>query len=675
MDHSVASTPNFELLHPQLTPSSSLIVIPPSSLSPSPSRSNHQDQQQQQQQQLNTQPPPPTQYHRYIPPIESISLQSDAPGYYDRLPNQRDVNVDVDDCIQGQDERHPYPGSNLHDSNTNPSLNFNHTNIHHKGPICWKCRGTGRKHKVTMKKQSNPTAPPNDETNNVYCTVCCGFGRMNVPIVSPNIDIRSEGCHPNILVGMITRGRRQSQQQQSQSQSQDVEPSIHDCTTLEPVGYTVPYYGSLVQQATTQCTDIRIIYRRYHDAKDSINGNEYHTTVTSSSIIRIEIGNRNKDCSNTTNSNDDGTEQVYKDVKWFQSVYVPTWLPIQQGNEQLCNFVGRWRILQRQKSHRYTTDDVVTAVVASQECFHIHNDTKNDNNSSSIDNMISYCDLGTGNGSVLQMILWKVLSSSSVDRFQYVYGFEARKEAVELLLRSLDFNIGTDTIIRKKVTIVRTDFRSYCDDPNNAHFLQNHFDIVTGTPPYFQVDFHIPSSSSSLNNSSNNQDVSSKSNQHDHSENGTFDATKTKTTSSTATGSTNITATIRQGGMPLSIQSAPARCEFRGGIEEYCRTASYLLKPGSGQLCICENYSNHRRALQSFCMHHLVLIKYYIIEGKAGRGPLFCVYVARKKADLEDDDDMQQPAPEIVHLAVRNENGDWTDDYKRMVLNYMSIIY
>jgi hypothetical protein len=55
---------------------------------------------------------------------------------------------------------------------------------------------------------------------------------------------------------------------------------------------------------------------------------------------------------------------------------------------------------------------------------------------------------------------------------------------------------------------------------------------------------------------------------------------------------------------------------------------------------------------------------------------VFCVYVARKKAEHEDDDinDLQQSAPEIVHLAVRDENGDWTDDYKRIVLDYMSII-
>ena len=43
---------------------------------------------------------------------------------------------------------------------------------------------------------------------------------------------------------------------------------------------------------------------------------------------------------------------------------IPNWLPINPG-EQLCNLVGRWRILQRVASHRWTTDDLVTAYVAA----------------------------------------------------------------------------------------------------------------------------------------------------------------------------------------------------------------------------------------------------------------------------------------------------------------------
>ena len=132
--------------------------------------------------------------------------------------------------------------------------------------------------------------------------------------------------------------------------------------------------------------------------------------------------------------------------------------------------------------------------------------------------------------------------------------------------------------------------------------------------------------------------------------------------------------------MPLSIQSAPARCEFRGGIEAYCQTASYLLKPGSGRFCVCENYSNHHRAVQSFRTHNLQLMKYYIIEGKVGRGPLFCVYVARRKVD--HDDVLHDPlslspdaVPDVVHLAVRDKDGEWTEEYQRLVLDYMSIIH
>jgi tRNA1(Val) A37 N6-methylase TrmN6 len=327
------------------------------------------------------------------------------------------------------------------------------------------------------------------------------------------------------------------------------------------------------------------------------------------------------------------------------------------------------------------------------------------------------------------MVLWKIMSLHNNNNnndnttgtpknpepslpFHIVYGFEAREEAVGLLQRSLDFNIGIQTPLRQRVHIVRTDFRSYNNgngndddieshddtmndvdftihqNQNNNHLLllQNQLDVVTGTPPYFQVDFHIPSSSTAKTNSSTKH--TNCHNQHSNTNQPNSDTIATKvpvlTTSNnnkTATTDTNIIATIRQGGMPLSIQSAPARCEFRGGIEAYCQTASYLLRPGSGMLCICENYHNHNRAIQSFRTYHFHLIKYYIIEGKVGRGPLFCVYVARKIANPVDVQDTSEnvsstpSVPEVVHLAVRDENGEWTKEYQHMVLDYMSILH
>ena len=639
------------------TTTNSIHVVAVNGERPTPSshRNTDSDQIVSQQQQVDQH----HRHHRFVPPC--ISLQSDAPGYY-------------------QNNENGIPSLTLHNKRGNTNDD---------GPICWKCRGTGQKKQRPTTPSPGPTATATTitpaEMNDdhlimaSFCTVCHGKGRiMIIPRPPPPPHINDDDDDDDLGgVGLITRGRRRRSGAASTVSTFENDVSSMSPFCLDPVGYSVPYFGTLVQRATTQCVDVRIVYQ-----------NDHSLLRPPTTIRRIDIGNhRTTDgtiVNTKTTSHDDDDDDIDTTTNHIIHATIlkqeqvpnnvmeayPIWLPIHQPREQLCNFVGHWRILQRYKSHRYTTDDVVTAMVACRECFPVMD--RRYRTSSSIDPIpISYCDLGTGNGSVLQMVLWKVLESSAAPHdnhhpLQCVYGFEARQEAVELLLRSLAFNIGTDTPLRNKVTIVRADFRSYCHDPSRAPLLHHQFDVVTGTPPYFQVDFHIPVSSTSsstsppISNDNNNTD-SNQDTQLPHPDAGT----------------TNITATIRQGGMPLSIQSAPARCEFRGGIEAYCCTASYLLKPGSGQLCICENYCNHQRALQSFDAHRLILTKYYIIEGKVGRGPLFCVYVARKKANREGDEINNETtlSPDIIQLAVRDENGEWTDDYKRLVLDYLSIIY
>jgi len=49
--------------------------------------------------------------------------------------------------------------------------------------------------------------------------------------------------------------------------------------------------------------------------------------------------------------------------------------------------------------------------------------------------------------------------------------------------------------------------------------------------------------------------------------------------------------------LPTAQQSAPARCEFRGGIEAYCEAAARVLKPSTGRFVVCENWLNHNRVV------------------------------------------------------------------------------
>jgi tRNA1(Val) A37 N6-methylase TrmN6 len=274
---------------------------------------------------------------------------------------------------------------------------------------------------------------------------------------------------------------------------------------------------------------------------------------------------------------------------------MPCWVP--RNGEQLCNLVGYWRILQRLGSHRWTTDDLVTSCVALQEVCS--------------NKAITYLDLGTGNASVLQMTTWALLKDSrTVD----ATGIEARLEAVELARRTLSYNIGKDESVAR---IVHGDFR-------DAQ-LSRQYDLITGTPPYFRVDFAV---------------------------------TDKRVTS----------AVINQGGMPTAKQSAPARCEFRGGIEAYCEAASRVLKRQTGRFVVCENWLNHNRVVAATETYDLDILSRVEVSGREGRDTLFCVYTMKQKDGVS-----VTPMTKRTRLAVRDGDGNWTNEYRERVLDIMSI--
>merc|ERR1711966_292348 len=178
------------------------------------------------------------------------------------------------------------------------------------------------------------------------------------------------------------------------------------------------------------------------------------------------------------------------------------------------------------------------------------------------------------------------------------YGVEARAEAVGLARRSLSFNIGDADRETCTAQVVRADFRDIldgkgtkaCGDSGAVDPLRvvrsTCFDLITGTPPYFRVDF------------------------------------------STADKGTAVTAaTIVQGGMPTSIQSAPARCEFRGGVEAYCTAAAAVLAP-MGRFVVCENWLNNKRVYAGAQEAGLSVVVVLPIKGKEGES-LWCLCYAK----------------------------------------------
>ena len=407
--------------------------------------------------------------HRYVPQ-GMASLASDAPGWSAEA-QLNDESGAVDEQTDG------------------------------RGPVCWKCKGVctlklraqdRKKQKSEQKPFDNVVGSSNKDMHQRPCPVCHGKGYL--PVRSRFISALDESKKTG---GSITARRRRPKEWFDFGHTP---PVVQACESIVSgsTRKSLPYAFSFLAEANGSDTD-------YSPRED--------VPIT----------------------------DVPKDTK-----DIPTWLPINRG-EQLCNLVGKWRILQKIGSHRWTTDDIVTAWVAATSLFDAMNVSDRTD--------IKYLDLGTGNGSVLQMVTWYLLSQGCDIKAS---GVEARTEAVGLATRSLAFNLERcelygnvykGNVIGKSeikiepgqynVKVVNGDFRdlialscqqcqSITDDENSElkEIASETYDLITGTPPYFRVDF--------FTNGSNGTD--------------------SKDEIVTA-------AVINQGGMPTSMQSAPARCE------------------------------------------------------------------------------------------------------------------
>lgn len=340
-----------------------------------------------------------------------------------------------------------------------------------QGPVCWKCKG--RKQlvdKKAFKKGSKDhqfkKAKLMDQARNFLykeCSVCHGKGFLP----PKRIEMSSLSFHP----GMITRKRRCPESWQCKG------PKAHAVFEAEEIGNDSMING---QEGETD-SPLLLLHR-----------------ANSMKLVQAGV---TVPCRN------------YSEYPWYPS----------NKGEQLCNLVGDWRILQRVGSHRWTTDDIVTAKIAIDEISKLQE---------TISGPLRYLDLGCGNGSVLQMTSWGLMESHDVKAF----GIEARSEAAALARRSLSFNIGRDNI-GDLISVIHGDFRDLerkvpfegrkgDNNPDQLKQFYNAkeemFHLVTGTPPYFQVDF------------------------------------STSETSSEEKDDKIVTAAvINQGGMPTSVQSAP----------------------------------------------------------------------------------------------------------------------
>jgi tRNA1Val (adenine37-N6)-methyltransferase len=112
-------------------------------------------------------------------------------------------------------------------------------------------------------------------------------------------------------------------------------------------------------------------------------------------------------------------------------------------------------LYQRAKGHRFSSDDLATALVALEAAPHAQR----------------VLDLGCGIGSVLLHLAWSLPEAT-------LCGIEAQASSFELLRRNIERNA-----LGARINVVHGDLR----DPAALAPLGADFQLISGTPPYFPV--------------------------------------------------------------------------------------------------------------------------------------------------------------------------------------------
>ena len=119
-------------------------------------------------------------------------------------------------------------------------------------------------------------------------------------------------------------------------------------------------------------------------------------------------------------------------------------------HDRLTRDVWLW---QRAKGHRFSSDDLVTALIATRTA----------------PDATRALDLGCGIGTVLLHVAWSLPAARLV-------GVEAQPGSFALLRRNVD-----ESGLAERVTIIHGDLREAAVQAQTGH----DFPLITGTPPYF----------------------------------------------------------------------------------------------------------------------------------------------------------------------------------------------
>lgn len=233
---------------------------------------------------------------------------------------------------------------------------------------------------------------------------------------------------------------------------------------------------------------------------------------------------------------------------------------------------GGWSIEQRVKGHRHSTDDLLTGWYAAETA----------------PDATRLLDLGAGIGGVGLLALWRAPAGATL------VAIEAQEVSFALLERNIARNdLGA------RVRAIHSDLRSVR--------LDDRFDLVTGSPPYWDVS---------------------------------------------------------EGVLPEDSQKAHARFELRGTVVDYCASARAHLAPG-GRFVFCFPTVQRARAEAAIADADLALVRSRDVIPRAGAAPLFSLFACRGTeeagpAAVREPGHVVRDAdgnPTTAHVAARSTFG------------------
>jgi tRNA1(Val) A37 N6-methylase TrmN6 len=236
------------------------------------------------------------------------------------------------------------------------------------------------------------------------------------------------------------------------------------------------------------------------------------------------------------------------------------------GDELTVDGLTRdWKIVQRRRGHRHSTDDLLTGWYAAE---HAPRRTR-------------LLDLGSGIGSVGLLVLWRSPGAT-------LTAIEAQEVSFALLEKNIAMNgLGG------RVRAIHGDLRE-------VRLVGQSFDLVTGSPPYFDVSAGI---------------------------------------------------------VPADPQKAHARFELRGDVRDYCTAACAAMAPG-GRFVFCFPWAQRARAEAACEGADLVLERSRDVVPKLGAAPLFSLFACRRRGE-----DGAAPVVEPPYV-VRDAAGEPTDEHR-----------